>query len=145
MKRRWLLLLVMASLLVPGLALAGPLKAPGLRIKVNTLQDRSRLFKRGGFEHFKVRLRLQGNKRQMRKVRKVTYHLHPLFKKPDVMIKDRKSKFGLNLWTWGEFRVDATVQYRDGSHKTVKGYVNVAPQKAKKRSLLNRLLYGKVK
>ncbi len=41
--------------------------------------------------------------------------------------------------------MDATVQYRDGSHRTVKGFVNVAPHKAKKRGLLNRLLYGKVK
>ena len=141
MTRKLIPMLVILGLLIPAAALA----KNGLRIKVSTLQDRSRLFKRGGFEHFKVRLRLQGNRRQMKQVKKVTYHLNPLFKRPDITVRDRNSKFGHNIWTWGEFRVDATVQYKNGRHEALKGYVTVAPQKAKKRSLLNRLLYGKTK
>lgn len=133
--------LVILGLLIPTVAQA----KKGLRIKVNTLQDRSRLFKRGGFEHFKVRLRLQGDRGKMKRVKKVTYHLHPLFKRPDITTRDRQGKFGLNIWTWGEFRVDATVQYKNGRHESIKGHVTVAPRKANKRSLLNRLLYGKTK
>ncbi len=142
MTRKLIPLLVILGLLIPAAAQA---RKGALRIKVNTLQDRSRLFKRGGFEHFKVRLRLQGNRRQMKQIKKVTYHLNPLFKRPDITVKDRNAKFGLNIWTWGEFRVDATVQYKNGKHEALRGYVSVAPQKAKKRSIINRLLYGKVK
>jgi hypothetical protein len=48
-------------------------------------------------------------------IREVEYHLHPTFKKKDVIINDRAHSFSLLSRGWGEFEVDLDLVLLDGS------------------------------
>ena len=72
---------------------------------------------------------------ELRKVRSVTWHLHPTFEPKDIEIDDRSSKFALETSGWGTFRVRATVELDDGttrklSHELELTYPDGAPAKA---------------
>ncbi len=75
---------------------------------------RSRLFRKDGYEHFKVRLYLVGS---VAAVRQVDYQLHATFPNPHRVITDSKDGFHLDIWTWGEFDIPITVKFGDGTTK----------------------------
>lgn len=72
---------------------------------------RSRRFSPGGYDHYKLRLFLDGDTSN---VTSVEYELHPTFSKPHRVVTDPAHGFALDIWTWGEFEIPVKVNMRDG-------------------------------
>jgi transcription initiation factor IIF auxiliary subunit len=69
-------------------------------------------FSSNGSEHFKIRIFLHGNIEQ---IESVDYELHSSFKKPCRHVENKESCFSLEIWTWGEFDINVTLYFMDGS------------------------------
>lgn len=85
-----------------------------LRHKVLRKHDKVliRRFRSDGYEHFHLRLYLEGD---LNDVDWVEYHLHETFPDPNRKVTSSKNAFALDIWTWGEFTVFATVGFKDGA------------------------------
>jgi len=102
-----------------------------------------RKFKKGGYDHYNVRLFLKGS--DLSKVSHVVYELHPTFANRTRMIDTHNNDFSLYIWTWGEFDVAITVYFKNGDKKNIvhslsfsdmlpaddSKYVNVSPSQFK--------------
>lgn len=76
---------------------------------------RFRVFKPGGRRHYKIRLWLSGS--DLVNVDSVTYHLHTTFIIPN---RDGTGKeFEIQFWTWGMFKIKATVTLASGKRTTL--------------------------
>ena len=73
---------------------------------------RFRKFNRNGAEHFNLRLYIKGDTGGLKSV---TYELHPTFADRVRKVTNPTGGFRLDIWTWGEFDIDVTFRYRDGS------------------------------
>lgn len=89
---------------------------PRLKVQHQLLKKdgkvRSRRFRKGGQEHFNVRLFVKGD---VDKVEQVDYELHPTFREAHRVVEDPSNGFALDIWTWGEFTVPVTMRMKDGS------------------------------
>ena len=63
---------------------------------------------------YEWRVFLDGTDEELDGVQQVTYLLHPTFRDRVKVAHDRGSHFALSARGWGEFRVSATVQMKDG-------------------------------
>ena len=73
---------------------------------------RSRRFREGGYEHFNIRVFVEGD---IEDLQSVEYQLHPTFRNPDRVVEDPDRGFALDIWTWGEFDIRVTLHFQDGS------------------------------
>lgn len=72
---------------------------------------RVRKFSRRGYDHFSLRIYVEGDLHQLEYVE---YELHPTFKNPTRLEYQRKGGFPLTIWTWGEFEIPVTLRFIDG-------------------------------
>jgi transcription initiation factor IIF auxiliary subunit len=90
-------------------------RVPGVPLKV---------FKENGRKNFYVRLFIQSeNPSDLDQIDFVIYELHPTFRKPKRMSKDRSNGFDLKIWTWGFFPISAQIFLKNGDVRSVTGYV----------------------
>jgi len=75
-----------------------------------------RRFRKGGYDHYKVKLYIKGD--DLKNVSHVEYELHPTFSNRNRTVEDPSDNFSLSIWTWGEFDVAVTVYLKDGEIKT---------------------------
>ncbi len=54
----------------------------------------------------------------LNQIESVHYELHPTFKNPNAIVRDRKSHFRLKFVGWGTFDVGVTIYFNDGSYIT---------------------------
>lgn len=73
---------------------------------------RSRRFREGGYEHYKIRLFVEGD---VAALKSVEYLLHDTFANPHRIITDPADGFALDIWTWGEFEIKVTLNFKDGT------------------------------
>ena len=74
---------------------------------------RSRRFHEGGYEHYKIRLFVSG--RDVGALESVEYLLHDTFANPRRIVTDPANGFALDIWTWGEFEIRVTLNFKDGA------------------------------
>lgn len=125
----------MARTLIIGLALLVATPTLGLakgklRVVTRALKRPTQKFRMGGKDHYQVRLRLKGPRRELSKVALVEYKLHPVFRQRTRTSRDAWSKFGVNIWTYGYFKMDVNLHMKDGSTKRLEKYVKFDPNKA---------------
>lgn len=77
---------------------------------------RSRRFREGGSEHYKIRLFVDGD---IEALQRVEYHLHPTFHNPHRVVDDPEGGFALDIWSWGEFEIPVTLHFQDGSEREI--------------------------
>jgi transcription initiation factor IIF auxiliary subunit len=51
---------------------------------------------------------------ELDEIESVTWHLHPTFVPPEVVVDTRDSNFALDTAGWGTFRIRATVRLKGG-------------------------------
>ncbi|MFD9498780.1 pYEATS domain-containing protein [Streptomyces sp. NPDC060035] len=66
-----------------------------------------------------MRIFLEGNDRDLDRVTRVVYHLHPTFYQRDRTVTDRTANFELNTSAWGMFNLTADV-HMTGQQKPLK-------------------------
>ncbi len=59
-------------------------------------------------------------------IEEVKYTLHPTFPDPVQTRKDKSKKFALESSGWGEFTVQADVEFRDGHKETLTHWLNLS-------------------
>ena len=76
---------------------------------------RFRKFKKDGYEHYKIRLYVEGD---IPDIETVQYELHPSFRDPLRESNVARDGFAISFWTYGEFEVLVTVIFRNGNRNT---------------------------
>ncbi|MBI1371987.1 MAG: hypothetical protein GC159_04400 [Phycisphaera sp.] len=72
--------------------------------------------RRGDQPYWEWSLKLNGSMTDLADVQQVTYHLHPTFPQPNVVVTDApRNGFAFTTNGWGTFAVGATVLFRDGT------------------------------
>lgn len=87
---------------------------------------RERSLDRNGYRYYRFQVHLEADDdRDLDRVTKVVYHLHPTFYEPERTVVDRATKFALETAGWGMFALTADV-YFEGRHEPVKleRYIN---------------------
>ncbi|MGA1873660.1 MAG: pYEATS domain-containing protein [Thermoplasmatota archaeon] len=59
----------------------------------------------------------------LERIKFVIYQLHPTFRQPKRMSKDRGNNFEIKIWTWGYFEVKVKLYMTDDSVEQIEGYV----------------------
>ncbi len=87
---------------------------PKLTVKHEVMKQRGKIlmrrFKDIDYECFKIRLFVEGD---IDLLESVEYELHPSFHNPLKKIEQAKGGFPLEIWTWGEFDIEVTFNYKD--------------------------------
>ena len=86
---------------------------------------RFRKFTRDGYDQFKIRLTLSG---PLSEIAYVEYELHPTFKTPVRISKDRSTGFPIEFWTWGEFEILLKVHFLDGHDEELTYYLKYSSE-----------------
>lgn len=73
-------------------------------------------FHQGGREHYNLRIYLDGDDRELDKIEKVEYELHPSFPTPRQGSSDRDDNFAIEIWTWGTFDIKVKIQLKNGAN-----------------------------
>jgi hypothetical protein len=85
-----------------------------------------------GDDWWKWSVWIEASDSRLRTVESVTYHLHPTFPNPVVVVRDRASKFRLSSGGWGEFEIKADVRLKDGSTESTRHWLGLRyPTEAK--------------
>ena len=61
---------------------------------------------------------------EMERIKFVIYELHPTFRQPKRMAKDRIRNFEIKIWTWGYFNLTAKLYMTDNTIQQIDGYVS---------------------
>jgi transcription initiation factor IIF auxiliary subunit len=77
-----------------------------------------------GREHFHIKLWLEGPDDELDEVRLVEYKLHESFHRQIRKSEKRQERFAIKIWTWGMFKLQATVHFRDGNTKKIPYYLS---------------------
>lgn len=68
---------------------------------------------------------VDGSPAELSKVKSVTYRLHETFPQPIQVKKNRKEKFRLNSWGWGEFTLFVNIDTGEGKPITKRHYLTL--------------------
>ncbi|HEY6139439.1 MAG TPA: pYEATS domain-containing protein [Thermoanaerobaculia bacterium] len=68
---------------------------------------------------------VDGSPAELSKVRSVTYRLHETFPQPIRVKKNRKEKFRLDSWGWGEFTIFVNIDTGEGKPITKRHYLTL--------------------
>ncbi len=93
---------------------------PRVQVKSKLLKDdrdriKYRVFHKGGREHYNLRIYIDGSERELAKIKKVQYVLHPSFGNPRRMSTDAANGFPIEIWTWGLFDIEVTYDLVGGT------------------------------
>ena len=93
---------------------------------VKDAQDRVlfRTFQSGGREHYNIRLWLDGPADELDQIEKVTYTLHPSFRRQNRTSSKREGNFAISIWTWGMFNIRIQVELKNGEHEDLQYYLS---------------------
>jgi transcription initiation factor IIF auxiliary subunit len=96
------------------------MKPRSLRIKQNVIRSvdgriKYRKFNVGGREHYHLGVWLDGDDRELDRIVKVEYELHPSFTNRVRSSSNRKNQFSVTFWTWGMFDIGVRIHRQDGS------------------------------
>lgn len=81
---------------------------------------------RGGRAYYRVRLYLDADHEEtLDRVTEVTYYLHPTFKDPVRVVRNRDTSFEIRTVLWGEFNVAANVHFKNGTNRELERYINI--------------------
>jgi len=69
---------------------------------------------------YQWRLYLEGPAEELDEVQEVEYILHPTFRNPVRVVRDRASGFALDSVGWGEFEVGVEVRKESGEVQTMR-------------------------
>ena len=102
--------------------------APALEIHSELLRNadgkiRYRKLRAGGYEHYNVRIYVDGSPEALARVESVEYELHPSFPDPHRVVRNRDDNFALQLWCWGTFDIQVTFNLRGGGVETTNYYL----------------------
>ncbi|MEN8178111.1 MAG: pYEATS domain-containing protein [Pseudomonadota bacterium] len=84
-------------------------------------------FRPNGRLHHYVRIYIEPDihdKESFENIELVQYELHPTFKERIQMSSNKTSNFDIKIWTYGYFKIQAKIQFRDGKVEMVDGFVN---------------------
>ena len=74
--------------------------------------------------YYYVRLHIEVlSLQELERIKFVIYELHPTFRQPKRMAKDRSKNFEIKIWTWGYFNVTAKLYMADNTVQQIDGYV----------------------
>ena len=65
----------------------------------------------------------------LEKIDHVTYFLHPTFPDPVRTVSDPSTGFALETKGWGEFKIGAKIQFKDGSSSNTSYMLDLSKQK----------------
>ena len=87
-----------------------------IHVKHEVVKDSSnkikfRRFKRGGYEHYNIRLFIEG--KDLNEVSFVEYELHPTFPNPLRKATNSALGFAIDIWTWGEFEISVSIHFKN--------------------------------
>jgi hypothetical protein len=68
---------------------------------------------------------VDGSAAELSKIKSVTYRLHETFPQPIQVKKNRKEKFRLNSWGWGEFTITVNIDTGEGKPITKRHYLTL--------------------
>ena len=77
-------------------------------------------FEYAGHDYWRWRAWIEAGGDELNQVVKVTWILHPTFKKPRVTIEDRTTKFRLQTAGWGTFLLRAELELKGGERRLLK-------------------------
>lgn len=78
----------------------------------------------GGIDQFHLRVWVNGPPDELDRIERVEYRLHPTFQNPLLFSETRRSRFGINFWTWGMFDIEITVKFLDGEESKYSYYLS---------------------
>ena len=70
-----------------------------------------------------MRIYLEASDAELDKIHSVEYELHPTFRRRYRRSDERERKFEIRLWTYGYFKIRATLVMKDGKTQYVDGFV----------------------
>jgi transcription initiation factor IIF auxiliary subunit len=85
-----------------------------------------RVFREGGKWHHRVRINIittDTDNDPLDGIRSVQYELHPSFRQRIWVATDIINKFEIKIWTYGYFRIQATLLMIDGASQIISGFV----------------------
>ncbi|GGZ85679.1 hypothetical protein GCM10010344_61410 [Streptomyces bluensis] len=85
--------------------------APQIYVAHTSRRDRS--LDKGNYRYHRIRVFLEGDNRDLDRVTKVVYHLHPTFYEPERTVTGRAKNFELETSAWGMFNLTADVHLED--------------------------------
>ncbi|MCH6162587.1 pYEATS domain-containing protein [Streptomyces marispadix] len=98
---------------------------PGPQIYVAHTARRDKSLDRENYRYHRVHVFLEGDDRDLDRVTKVVYHLHPTFYDPVRTVTDRATNFELRTSAWGMFNLRARVHVEDREEPlTLQRYLN---------------------
>lgn len=80
-------------------------------IKNSSDKIKFRRFKLGGYEHYNIRLFIEGE--DLSEVSFVEYELHPTFPNPLRKATNSEQGFAIDIWTWGEFEINVSIHFKN--------------------------------
>ena len=100
-----------------------------LTVKHEVVKDaqgrvRYRTFQSGGREHYNIRIWLDGPAADLDQIEKVTYTLHPSFRRQNRTSSNREEHFAISIWTWGMFNIRICAELKDGGQEELQYYLS---------------------
>ena len=80
-------------------------------------------FRENGKLHRLVRIYLEGPKEEIDKIKSVEYELHPTFRQRYRQAEDPRNQFEITIWTYGFFKIKATLFHEDKTFEIIEGFV----------------------
>tara|TARA_R110000868_G_C10933592_1_gene766550 strand:- start:1573 stop:2532 length:960 start_codon:yes stop_codon:yes gene_type:complete len=78
--------------------------------------------KKNPLDH-EFKIYISASEEQISRISTVTYVLHPTFSDPIVEVTNQKTNFGLGLKVWGQFEIEAIINYSNGEQITKSKYL----------------------
>ena len=85
-----------------------------------------KILKRNDKTYFKWRIFVDEPDPVLDTIEEVQYLLHPTFAEPFQIRKNREDKFALERTGWGEFWIQITIKFKDGTTKSVRYYLDLS-------------------
>ncbi|WP_207632846.1 TIR domain-containing protein [Foetidibacter luteolus] len=92
------------------LSIKSSLKKRGAKIPYRIVGDEA-----AGYEHYPLRIALDGPRQVLDSITEVEYKLHKAFKRPRRLTSDRVNKFAIEIWAYGGFEMSAIVHFDNGA------------------------------
>ena len=82
-------------------------------------------FRRRGRLHHNVRIYLTSDDEDaLNRIASVQYTLHPTFRERVRVSTEVHTQFGITIWTYGYFRVEGVLFFKNGAQETIRGFVS---------------------
>lgn len=78
---------------------------------------------RPGLKKF-IKIYTTGSTTALKNIDQVEYELHPSFKNKYLSSFDNNSNFGIGIYVWGMFTIQAKINFKDGTQKTISHYLS---------------------